>query len=154
MQEVLYTLKEYLSPELVFMIPLLMVVGAFLKKSNKISSSNIPNVLCALGIPLALLISFTNQYEPLTIQRIVLIVLMSIGQGVFLGLISVGVHQLLKQNKERANLKKWEDEKEEEKTRKELKLELLEELKREMTEEKPKRGRKSKKDKENESESG
>lgn len=154
MEDILYTLKEYLSPELVFMIPLLMVVGAFLKKSDKISSSSIPNVLCALGIPLALLISFTNQYEPLTIQRIVLIVLMSIGQGVFLGLISVGVHQLLKQNKERANLKKWEDEKEEEKTRQELKLELLEELKREMIEEKPKRGRKPKKSKENESESG
>lgn len=154
MQEVLYTLKEYLSPELIFMVPILMVIGTFLKKTNKISDSDIPNILCTIGIPLALLVSFTNQYEPMTNGKLVLCLITAIGQGIFLGLVSVGVHQFLKQNKERANLKKWESEQEEEKSREELKLELLEELKVQMAEEKPKRGRKPKKDKVNEEESG
>lgn len=143
MQEVLYTLKEYLSPELVFMIPVLMVLGSMLKKSNRISDSLIPTILSIVGIPLAMITSLANKYDVMNTVQIIVWILMSIGQGVFLGTTSVGVHQLLKQQGEYSKLKKWEQ-----------KEELLEELKQEMLETQGESRKKSKKSKTRDYESG
>lgn len=112
MQEVVYSLKEYLSPELVFMIPFLIVIGKALKKSKRISDSLIPTILSCIGMPIALITSLANKYEPMNTVQIIVWVMMSIGQGIFLGATSVGVHQFFKQHMEYKNLKKWEGEKE------------------------------------------
>ena len=45
MQDIVFSLKEYLSPELIFMIPVLVVIGKGLKKSTRISDSLIPTIL-------------------------------------------------------------------------------------------------------------
>lgn len=108
MQDIIFSLKEYLSPELVFMIPVLVVIGSGLKKSNRINDSLIPTILSIVGIPIALITSLANRMDPMNKIQIIVWILMSIGQGVFLGATAVGVHQFFKQHSEFKNLKKWE----------------------------------------------
>ncbi len=95
MQDLVFSLKEYLSPELVFMIPVLVVIGKVLKKSNRISDSLIPTILSIVGIPIALVTSLANRMDPMNNIQVIVWILMSIGQGVFLGATAVGVHQFL-----------------------------------------------------------
>lgn len=112
MQDLVFSLKEYLSPELVFMIPVLVVIGRALKKSNRISDSLIPTILSVVGIPIALVTSLANRMDPMNNIQIVVWILMSIGQGVFLGATAVGVHQFFKQHSEFKSLRRWEDKEE------------------------------------------
>lgn len=112
MQDIVFSLKEYLSPELVFMIPVLIVMGSGLKKSTRISDSLIPTILSIVGIPIALITSLANRIDPMNKIQIVVWILMSVGQGVFLGATAVGVHQFFKQHSEFKSLKKWEDKEE------------------------------------------
>lgn len=112
MQDIVFSLKEYLSPELVFMIPVLIVIGSGLKKSTRISDSLIPTILSIVGIPIALITSLANRMDSMNKIQIIVWILMSVGQGVFLGATAVGVHQLFKQHSEFKNLKKWEDKEE------------------------------------------
>ena len=109
MQDIIFSLKEYLSPELVFMIPVLVVIGKALKKSNRINDSLIPTILSIVGIPIALITSLANRMDPMNKIQIIVWILMSIGQGVFLGATAVGVHQFFKQHTEYKNLKTWEE---------------------------------------------
>ncbi|UHR03235.1 phage holin family protein [Peptoniphilus sp. GNH] len=118
MQDIVFSLKEYLSPELVFMIPVLIVIGSGLKKSTRISDSLIPTILSIVGIPIALITSLANRMDPMNKIQIIVWILMSIGQGVFLGATAVGVHQFFKQHMEYKNLKTWESK---EKLREEIK---------------------------------
>lgn len=108
MQDLVYSIREYLSPELVFMIPVLIVIGKGLKKSNRINDSLIPTILSLIGIPIALITSLSNKLDPMTTSQIIVWILMSIGQGVFLGATAVGAHQFFKQHQEYNNLKSWE----------------------------------------------
>lgn len=121
MQDIVFSLKEYLSPELVFMIPVLVVIGKCLKKSTRISDSLIPTILSIVGIPIALITSLANRMDPMNKIQIIVWILMSVGQGVFLGATAVGVHQFFKQHSEFKNLKQWES-----------KEELIKELKESM----------------------
>lgn len=109
MQDIILSFKEYLSPELVFMIPVLVVIGSGLKKSKRISDSLIPTILSIVGIPIALITSLANRMDPMNKIQIIVWILMSIGQGVFLGATAVGVHQFFKQHTEYKNLKTWEE---------------------------------------------
>lgn len=109
MENLIISLREYLSPELVYMIPILVVIGSVLKKSNRVSSTLIPTILSGLGIPIALVVSLASKYDPMTPYQIVVWLLMGIGQGIFLGAASVGVHQFFKQHTEYKNLKTWEE---------------------------------------------
>ena len=109
MQDIILSFKEYLSPELVFMIPVLVVIGKALKKSNRINDSLIPTILSIVGIPIALITSLANRLDPMNKIQIIVWILMSIGQGVFLGATAVGVHQFFKQHTEYKNLKTWEE---------------------------------------------
>ena len=108
MQDLVLSFKEYLSPELVFMIPILIVIGKGLKKSTRISDSLIPTILSIIGIPIALITSLASRMDPMNIVQIIVWILMSTGQGVFLGAAAVGVHQFFKQHTECKNLKQWE----------------------------------------------
>lgn len=112
MQDIIFSLKEYLSPELVFMIPVLVVIGKALKKSNRINDSLIPTILSIVGIPIALITSLANRMDPMNKIQIIVWILMSTGQGVFLGATAVGVHQFFKQHTEFKNLKQWESKEE------------------------------------------
>lgn len=112
MQDIVFSLKEYLSPELVFMIPVLVVIGKGLKKSTRISDSLIPTILSIVGIPIALITSLANRMDPMNKIQIIVWILMSVGQGVFLGATAVGVHQFFKQHTEFKNLKQWESKEE------------------------------------------
>lgn len=84
MQDIVFSLKEYLSPELVFMIPVLIVIGSGLKKSTRISDSLIPTILSIVGIPIALITSLANRMDSMNKIQIIVWILMSVGQGVFL----------------------------------------------------------------------
>lgn len=112
MQDIVLSFKEYLSPELVFMIPILVVIGKGLKKSTRISDSLIPTILSIIGIPIALITSLASRIDPMNRVQIIVWILMSIGQGVFLGATAVGVHQFFKQHSEFKNLKQWESKEE------------------------------------------
>lgn len=125
MEELVMSLKEYLSPELVFMIPVLIVIGNVLKRSKRVSDSLIPSLLSGIGIPLALIVSLANKYEPMSTLQIITWILMSIGQGIFLGASAVGVHQIFKQQMAYSKLSKWEE-----------KENLIKEIREEMEEDK------------------
>lgn len=112
MQDIVLSFKEYLSPELVFMIPILVVIGKGLKKSTRISDSLIPTILSIIGIPIALITSLASRIDPMNKVQIIVWILMSTGQGVFLGATAVGVHQFFKQHSEFKNLKQWESKEE------------------------------------------
>lgn len=112
MQDIVLSFKEYLSPELVFMIPILVVIGKGLKKSTRISDSLIPTILSIIGIPIALITSLASRIDPMNRIQIIVWILMSTGQGVFLGATAVGVHQFFKQHSEFKNLKQWESKEE------------------------------------------
>lgn len=112
MQDLVLSFKEYLSPELVFMIPVLVVIGKCLKKSTRISDSLIPTILSIIGIPIALITSLASRIDPMNRIQIIVWILMSTGQGVFLGATAVGVHQFFKQHTEFKNLKQWESKEE------------------------------------------
>ena len=131
MDNLVYSLKEYLSPELIFMIPVLIVLGNILKKSNRVSNTLIPTILSLLGIPLALITSLASKYEPMNNVQIIVWILMGIGQGVFLGAASVGVHQFFKQHEESKKLKMWEYEKEKQEKEDQLVALAMEKLKEE-----------------------
>lgn len=120
MEGLVISIKEYISPELVYMIPILIVIGSGLKKSARVSDTLIPLILSCLGIPIALVVSFASKYEPMSAYQIVVWLLMGIGQGIFLGAASVGVHQFFKQHSEYKNLKTWE-------TKEKLREEILQE---------------------------
>lgn len=112
MQDIVLSFKEYLSPELVFMIPILVVIGKGLKKSTRISDSLIPTILSIIGIPIALITSLASRIDPMNRIQIIVWILMSTGQGVFLGATAVGAHQFFKQHTEFKNLKQWESKEE------------------------------------------
>lgn len=120
MEGLVISIKEYISPELVYMIPILIVIGSGLKKSARVSDTLIPLILSCLGIPIALVVSLASKYEPMSVYQIVVWLLMGIGQGIFLGAASVGVHQFFKQHSEYKNLKTWE-------TKEKLREEILQE---------------------------
>lgn len=120
MEGLVISIKEYISPELVYMIPILIVIGSGLKKSARVSDTLIPLILSFLGIPIALVVSLASKYEPMSAYQIVVWLLMGIGQGIFLGAASVGVHQFFKQHSEYKNLKTWE-------TKEKLREEILQE---------------------------
>lgn len=120
MEGLVISIKEYISPELVYMIPILIVIGSGLKKSTRVSDTLIPLILSCLGIPIALVVSLASKYEPMSAYQIVVWILMGIGQGIFLGAASVGVHQFFKQHSEYKNLKTWE-------TKEKLREEILQE---------------------------
>lgn len=134
MGDLVYGLKEYLSPELIFMIPVLIVFGNILKNSKRVSNTLIPTILSLIGIPLALITSLATKYEPMSTVQIIVWVLMGIGQGVFLGAASVGVHQFFKQHEESKKLKMWEYEKELQEKDEKLKIQILNELRNEQLE--------------------
>lgn len=90
-------LKEYISMENIFFVPFLIIFGNFLKKSKRIDDTLIPSILGVLGILLCSLVSF-SQNQPYTWVQWVLLITVSVGQGVCVAGCAVYINQWLKQN--------------------------------------------------------
>ena len=55
--EISALIKEYISPETVWLVPCLYALGCIIKKSIRIDDTLIPSVLCLVGVLLSALVS-------------------------------------------------------------------------------------------------
>ena len=109
----LWLVKEYISPETVWLVPCLYALGSIIKRSIRIDDTLIPGVLCVVGIFLSALVSVASC-EPTNWIQWVILVAVSIGQGYVLAAAAICLNQLIKQHGRAGALKKGFDGKEEE----------------------------------------
>jgi len=90
------SLNDYIKPELLILIPVLMILGKFLKTSF-VDNKHIPLILCGSSIVLSCLYLLVTGGEPFA-QAIT----GGIVQGILIAGVSVFGHQIFKQytNKE------------------------------------------------------
>lgn len=98
MEEMLSLISVYFSPEFIYSIPFLILVGKAVKKSTRIDDSLIPTILFILGICTSAIISLANN-QPYTVFQWGSLIITTLGQGWLAGLTAVGTHQLFKQSK-------------------------------------------------------
>lgn len=91
-------ISTYFSPEFIYSIPFLILVGKAIKKSTRIDDSLIPTILFILGVCTSTIISLANN-QPFNIFQWASLVVTALGQGWLAGLTAVGTHQLFKQSK-------------------------------------------------------
>ena len=96
--EIFEMLKEYISPELVVLVPALFCFGYFLKNTTFLEDKFIPITLGGSGVVLAALYSFATMSTG-SAQDIALLVFTSIIQGLLCAGGAVYVDQLYKQTK-------------------------------------------------------
>ena len=111
--EISTLVKEYISPETVWLVPCLYALGSIIKKSIRIDDTLIPSVLCLVGVLLSALVSVA-ACEPVTWIQWGILGAVSIGQGYVLAAAAICLNQLLKQHSRAGNLKKGFDGKEDE----------------------------------------
>lgn len=111
--EISALVKEYISPETVWLVPCLYALGSIIKRSIRIDDTLIPGVLCVVGIFLSALVSVASC-EPTNWIQWVILVAVSIGQGYVLAAAAICLNQLIKQHGRAGALKKGFDGKEEE----------------------------------------
>lgn len=84
---------NYVSPEILVLIPVLCGVGKVLKDTEKIQDNRIPLILTVIGIFLtALYVMGTNGISPVSIFT-------SVVQGILVAAVSVYGNQIFKQSK-------------------------------------------------------
>lgn len=113
LSEISALVKEYISPETVWLVPCLYALGSIIKRSIRIDDTLIPGVLCVVGIFLSALVSVASC-EPTNWIQWVILVAVSIGQGYVLAAAAICLNQLIKQHGRAGALKKGFDGKEEE----------------------------------------
>lgn len=91
--------KEFIRPELIILIPVLVAIGLGLKKAEWIKDKLIPMCLGASGILLALLWVLSTSIPFASASAILDAVFTAIVQGVLVAAAAVYANQLLKQNK-------------------------------------------------------
>ena len=90
-------IMEFISPELVVLIPVLYFIGLGIKNSSAVADKLIPLILGCVGIVLAVLYTFaTTPVAGFT--EALQAAFVSITQGVLCAGCSVYVNQLIKQN--------------------------------------------------------
>lgn len=89
---------QFVKPELLVLAPVLMIIGAWLKKSSIIKDKNIPAALGICGILLSgiYVLSF-QSFE--SFQQFLQGFFTAVTQGILSAGLSVYTHQLLKQRK-------------------------------------------------------
>lgn len=90
--------KEYISVENISAIPFLILIGNKLKRSKRVADNLIPDILSLLGVCCSLVFGLSNN-RPYDIVSWLVLVIVSVGQGYFMGMCSVGIHQQFKQRK-------------------------------------------------------
>lgn len=98
MEETMSLISTYFSPEFVFSIPFLILIGRGIKKSKRIDDSLIPAILTVSGILTSAIITLASN-APDTIFQWLTFGITCLGQGWLAGLSAVGAHQLFKQSK-------------------------------------------------------
>lgn len=106
--EISSLVKEYITPETVWLVPCLYALGSIIKRSIRIDDTLIPGVLCVVGIFLSALVSVASC-EPASWMQWVVLVSVSIGQGYVLAAAAVCLNQLIKQHTLAGGLKKGFD---------------------------------------------
>lgn len=91
LSEISVLVKEYISPETVWLVPCLYALGSIIKRSIRIDDTLIPGILCLVGVILAAV---------------------SVGQGYVLAAAAICLNQLIKQHSRAGALKKGFDGKE------------------------------------------
>ena len=84
LSEISALVKEYISPETVWLVPCLYALGSIIKRSIRIDDTLIPGILCLVGVLLSALVSVA-ACEPVGWMQWVILAAVSIGQGVCAG---------------------------------------------------------------------
>jgi drug/metabolite transporter (DMT)-like permease len=89
--------KEYISPELLILVPVMYFIGLGIKKS-KLKDNLIPLLLGVVSILLTCLYLFaTMDYN--SVKEVMLVIFSTLTQGVIIAALSVYFNQLYKQLK-------------------------------------------------------
>ncbi len=100
-------LREYISMESIFFVPFLIFIGRIIKKSRKINDCHIPSILGIMAVILCTLLAIVNN-SPLNWIQWIILICVSIGQGICVAGVSVYVNQWFKQNQKYKDLKKFD----------------------------------------------
>ena len=107
--DVINTVKEYIEPELIILIPVLFAIGYAIRKNEKIDSRNIPLVLGLIGVILAALWVVANM-SAFTMQGVLIAIFTAIVQGILVAAVAVYTNELIKQQKSKNDLSNLETE--------------------------------------------
>ena len=108
LSEISALVKEYISPETVWLVPCLYALGSIIKHSIRIDDTLIPGILCLVGVLLSALVSVA-ACEPVGWMQWVILAAVSVGQGYVLAAAAICLNQLLKQHSRAGALKKGFD---------------------------------------------
>lgn len=97
-ENILEILKEFIRPELIVLIPVLLLMGTGLKKAEWVKDKWIPLLLGAFGVALSL-VYLVSVSAVTSVQEAMALLFTGVTQGVLCAGVSVYVHQLVKQNK-------------------------------------------------------
>lgn len=86
-------ITEYIKPELLILVPVLIVIGLFLKETEKVNDKYIPAILGAVGVVLSAL--YVSAVSGISLMGI----FTAITQGVLVAGAAVYVDQIAKQAK-------------------------------------------------------
>lgn len=95
--EALETVKEFIKPELIILIPVCYFIGLALVNSKKVKNELTPLILGAIAIALSTLYVFATS-DVAGYKTLLMALFIAITQGVLVAGCSVYVNQLLKQN--------------------------------------------------------
>ena len=87
---------DFIKPELLIVSVALYLLGGALKNSKAFKDELIPLVLCAFGVVISALWVFATQ-PCQAFNEVLLALFVSLTQGIIVGLLPVGVNQLVKQ---------------------------------------------------------
>ena len=105
LNEISALVKEYITPETVWLVPCLYALGSIIKRSVRIDDTLIPTVLCVVGVFLSALVSVASC-EPTNWMGWVILSAVSLGQGYMVAAAAVCLNQLVKQHAIAGGLKK------------------------------------------------
>lgn len=101
-------IKEYISPETIWLVPCLYALGTIIKKSIRIDDTLIPTILCVVGIFLSSLVSVAKCAPANWIGWIIL-ASVALGQGYMIAAAAICLNQLIKQHIRAGTLKRGFD---------------------------------------------
>ncbi|MEG2931305.1 MAG: phage holin family protein [Ruthenibacterium sp.] len=88
--------QQYISPELLIIVPVLFLIGTQLKRIPKFPNSKIPLTLGGIAVALSILYTFSTV--PLnSVQEVLKALFIALTQGLLCAGSSVYTHQLIKQ---------------------------------------------------------
>lgn len=90
--DMLALINQYVKPELMIAVPLLLFLGKQLKDSNRISNTLINNILSYVGIAVAMIYNLSIE-RPADMYGWLMLVLVSVLSGMVLSYTAVGLFE-------------------------------------------------------------